>query len=325
MKVLVTRRIPVSGLNLLKPHFEVDYHDSRQSLSREQLKRRLCDAEALLCLLTDRIDRDVIDAAPRLRIISNHAVGVDNIDLSYATTRGIAVCNTPDVLTEATADFAWALMMTVCRRIIPGERLMRSGGFQGWDPLDFLGEDFTGKTLGIVGAGRIGTAVAQRSCGWKMKILYFNRSRNLFLEEKLKAKQVALDALLKDADFVSIHLPLSAQTHHLIGARELAMMKPGAFLINTARGAIIEEQALVAALQRNQIAGAALDVFENEPHLASGLRELENVVLTPHIASATLSTRSRMAEMAAGNIVDFLHGRRPPHIVNPVVMNQENL
>lgn len=320
MKILITRKVPDIAVQLLQAHFEVDLHAGPAPLSAGELHRRVKDAAGMLCLLTDRIDREVIAAAPALRVISNHAVGVDNIDVAGATRRGIAVTNTPSVLTDATADFTWALLLAVARNILAGDRLVRSGAFSGWDPLMLLGADLAGKTLGIVGAGRIGTAVAARSRGWEMDICYFNRSVNQRLEKDLGARRVGLPELLGSADFVTIHLPLSAETTHLIGAAELAMMKPGAYLINTARGAIIDEQALVAALRSGQIAGAALDVFEREPELAAGLAGVENVLLAPHIASATHHTRNQMAEIAARNIINIFQGKPPISIVNPEVL-----
>ena len=324
MKILITRKVPGIAVQLLQAHFEVDMHAGPSPMSTGELKRRVKDAAGILTLLTDQIDREIIESAAALRVISNHAVGVDNIDLASATRRGIAVTNTPSVLTDATADFTWALLLAVSRNILAGDRLVRSGTFSGWDPLMLLGADLKGKTLGIVGAGRIGSAVAARSRGWEMDICYFNRSVKRRLEKETGARRVALPELLQSADFVTIHLPLSAETTHLIGAAELALMKPGAYLINTARGAIIDEQALVAALRARRIAGAALDVFEREPDLAAGLAELENVLLAPHIASATHHTRNQMAEIAAQNIIHILQGRPPLSIVNPEVLETDN-
>lgn len=320
MKILITRKVPEIAVQLLQAHFEVDMNAEPAALGSGELKQRVKDAAGILTLLTDRIDREILDAAPALQVISNHAVGVDNIDVASATRRGIAVTNTPSVLTDATADFTWALLLAASRNILAGDRLVRSGKFSGWDPLMLLGADLTGKTLGIVGAGRIGTAVAARSRGWEMDICYFNRSVNRRLEAEMGARRVDLPELLRSADFITIHLPLSAETTHLIGAAELAMMKPGAYLINTARGAIIDEQALVTALRAGRIAGAALDVFEREPDLAAGLAELDNVLLAPHIASATYHTRNQMAEIAARNIINIFQGKPPVSIINPEVL-----
>lgn len=320
--MFITRNIPSIGIELLKSHFQVELHASSEALPEEALQRKLKDVDAVLCLLTDAITPAVIDAAPKLRVISNHAVGVDNVDVAYATRRGIAVTNTPGVLTDATADFTWALLLALTRNVVAGDAVVRTGRFRGWDPLFLLGADLVGKTLGIIGAGRIGTAVAERSVGWKMKILYFDRAPNPHLEKTLHARRVSLPALLKEADFVTIHLPLSAKTTHLLGEPEFALMKPTAYLVNTARGAIIDEVALVRALRQGKIAGAALDVYEREPELAEGLAELPNVLLAPHIASATVATRNKMAEIAARNIIHVLHGEAPISIVNPEVLKQ---
>lgn len=323
MKVFITRNIPQIGVDLLKQHFEVEANASSQPLPGEALKRKLKDADALLCLLTDAITPELIDAVPNLKVISNHAVGVDNIDVAYATHKGIAVTNTPGVLTDATADFTWALLMALARNVAAGDALIRQGRFPGWDPLFLLGADLVNTTLGIIGAGRIGTAVAARSAGWNMKILYFDRSPNPYLEKTLQARKVTLPILLKEADFITIHLPLSEETTHLLGEPEFSLMKPTTYLVNTARGAIIDEAALVRALREGKIAGAALDVYEREPELTDGLAELKNVLLTPHIASATVATRNKMAEIAARNIIHILQGEAPVSIVNPEVLNRE--
>ncbi len=322
MKIFITRRIPKIGIQLLQTKFEVDLYPDDTPLAKDILKQRVNQADALVSLVVDQIDREVIDAAPRLQIISNHAVGVDNIDIQYATERGIAVTNTPGVLTDATADLAWALLMAVSRHIVTGDRMVRSGNFTGWDPLMLLGADMVGKTLGIIGAGRIGTAVAKRSTGWDMHILYFDQSRNDYLERQLNGKKVSLKELLQKSDFVTIHLPLTTDTTHLLGENELNLMKSTAYLINTARGPIVDEQSLVNVLQEGRIAGAALDVFENEPKLTPGLAELNNVLLAPHIGSATINTRNRMAEIAAQNIINIFNKQQPISIVNPEVLKK---
>lgn len=325
MKVLITRNIPRIGIELLRNQFEVDINPAGETLPRPMLKERIKNADAVLCLLTDQIDREIIDAAPRLKVISNHAVGYDNVDVAYATEKAIAVTNTPGVLTEATADFAWTLLMALSRKVVQGDKIVRTGKFEGWDPLFLLGADIVGKTLGIIGAGRIGTAVAERSAGWRMKILYFDNSVNPRLETEFNARKVSLQTLLQESDFVTIHLPLSEETKHLISPQAFDWMKPNACLINTARGAIIDEDALVQALRQHKIAGAALDVYENEPALAEGLAELENVLLAPHIASATIETRDKMAEIAARNIIRIFQGQEPVSIVNPEVLGNLNL
>jgi len=313
----ISQPIPTAGLELLRREgigFEINEED--RVLPKPELISRLHGKEALLCLLTDRIDADVIAAATRLRGIANCAAGYDNIDLGAATRKGIAVSNAPGVLTETTADLAWALILAVARRIPAADRFTRAGLFTGWGIMLMLGADVHGKTLGIVGAGRIGTAVAVRARGFRMKILYCSPERNDRLERELGAARVDLDRLLRESDFVSLHVPLTPETRHLIGERELALMKPGAFLINTSRGAAIDEAALVRALREKRIAGAGLDVYEGEPRLQEGMRDLDNAVLLPHIGSASFETRSRMAEMAAMNLVAMVRGQRPPNCVN---------
>ncbi len=261
-------------------------------------------AEALLCLLTDRIDAGFLASHPGLRIVANMAVGTDNVDLAEAARLGIAISNTPDVLTDATADLAFALLLAAARRLAWADRYVRAGGFVGWNPELGIGLDVTGRTLGIVGAGRIGRAVAERARGFKMEVLLHSRSTGLPLAE-----------LLPRSDFISLHVPLGAETRHLIGAPEFARMKPTAVLVNTARGPIVDETALVRALREGRIAAAGLDVFENEPKLAPGLCDLPQVVLAPHVGSATIATRTRMAEVAARNIVAALRGERIPNRV----------
>jgi len=261
-----------------------------------------CDA--LLCLLTDRIDAAFLARAAHLRIVANLAVGTDNVDLAAARARGIAVSNTPDVLTDATADLAFALLLATARRLTWGDRYVRGGGFTGWRPDLGLGLDVTGRTLGVVGFGRIGRAVAERARGFRMQVLWHGRNGGM-----------ALGELLERSDFVSLHAPLTPDTHHLIGERELRRMRPHAILVNTARGALVDEAALVRALREGWIAGAGLDVFEHEPALAPGLADLPQVVLAPHVGSATLATRDRMAEIAAANVIAALRGEEIPNRV----------
>ena len=323
-KIYITRRIPEAGIEVLRPHAQVEIFPEERPIPREVLRERVRHVEGLLCLLSDTIDRDIIDAAPQLRVISNYAVGYNNIDVEYATRKGIVVTNTPGVLTDATADLTWALLLAVTRRIVEGDRFMRQGKFNGWGPMLLLGQDIKGKTLGIVGAGRIGTAVAERSRGWEMNILYYNRGRNAYLEEHLNARMVELEELLAQSDFVSLHVPLTPETHHLIDEKALRSMKKSAYLINTSRGAVVDEQALVRALREGWIAGAALDVYEHEPQLTPGLSELPNVVLAPHIGSATFETRNKMATIAAHNILDVLQGKKPLYPVNPEVLEKSH-
>ncbi|RKZ00403.1 MAG: D-glycerate dehydrogenase [Candidatus Hydrothermota bacterium] len=323
MKVFVTREIPKIGLELLeKAGFEINLRGNELPPTKDELVEGVKDADALLCLLTDKISRDVLEAGKNLKIVSNYAVGYDNIDVDAATELGIIVTNTPGVLTDATAELAWALLFAVARRIVEADKFTRAGKFKGWHPTLLLGFELKGKTLGIIGAGRIGTAMALKSKGFKMKVLYFSRHRNERLERELGAKMVSLDELLKESDFVSLHVPLTSETFHLIGERELNLMKPTAILINTSRGAVVDEQALIKALQNRRIAGAGLDVFENEPEVPDELKKLENVVITPHIGSATHNARESMALMAAQAIVDVLNGRIPQNVVNPEVLKK---
>ncbi|GAB4365246.1 MAG: glyoxylate reductase [Calditrichia bacterium] len=321
LKVLVTHPIPQVGIELLQEKFEVEIY-SGPKISRKQLLSKVKQVDGLLCLLSDGIDKELMDSAPRLKVVSNLAVGYDNIDVDYATRRGIIVTNTPGILTDATADLAWALLLAVCRRIVEGDQLMRSGQFVGWDPLMLRGGDLKNKTLGILGAGRIGTAFAERSLGWRMKILYFDKNKNSYLEKELGARKVSLDEVLSQSDFISLHLPLTEDTHHLINESALRKMKPGTYLINTARGAVVEESALVKALKEGWIAGAGLDVFENEPRIHPELARFSNVVLTPHIGSATIETRNEMSRIAARNLIAALEGKKPPFVVNPQVFDK---
>lgn len=320
-RVLVTRRIPEEGINILsKVCSGLEVYPDDSPISREELLRRVRGKEGILCLLSEKIDKELMDVGESLRVIANYAVGYDNIDVEEATRRGIIVTNTPGVLTEATAEMAWALLFSISRRIVEADRLMRrENGFRGWEPMLLLGEGVSGKTLGIVGAGRIGQTMARMSRGFNMQVLYFSRSRKEGFEEELGAKKVELDTLLRESDFVSLHVPLTQETYHLIGARELSLMKNTAYLINTSRGPVVDEKALVEALRDKKIAGAGLDVYEEEPRLAPGLVELDNVVLAPHLGSATTETRRNMAVMAAENLLAGLKGERPRNVVNPEV------
>jgi glyoxylate reductase len=276
----------------------------------------------LICLLTEKIDDELLAAAPRLRSVANIAVGYDNIDVDACTRRSVAVSNTPGVLDETTADFAWTLLMAIARRLIEGDALARSGGWEGWNLDQLCGADVWGKTLGLLGFGRIGRAVARRASGFGMRVIYNDAVRApREIEVQLNAEYGERDDVIKEADFLSVHVPLLPDTRGLIGPRELALMKPTAFLINTSRGPVVQEAALISALEQRQIAGAALDVFEREPQIGHGLLR-PNVVLAPHLASASLETRTRMAMMAADNTIAFFEGRRPPNILNPGVMEK---
>ena len=316
MKIFVTRTIPKPGLDLLRKEFTIAVNSDDRALTKQEIINNIKGSDGLLCLLTDPIDREVIYAEPKLKMIASYAVGYDNIDISAATERGIPVSNTPGVLTETTAELAWALLFSVTRRIIEGDTFTRAGHFKGWAPLLMLGQDVTNKTLGIIGTGRIGTAFALKSKGFDMKVIYTDEQRNEQLERKLGAKKVPLSELLKKSDFVSIHVPLLKTTHHLIGKKELKMMKKTAILLNTARGPIIDESALIKALKEHWIFGAGLDVYEHEPKISEELKKLDNVILQPHTGSGTIETRTKMALMAAKNLIEGLKGNIPPNCIN---------
>ena len=312
--VFVTRQLPdPETAPLLEAGLEVDYRDVDTGCPVDELRERSAGVRALLTVLSDRLDAVAMDAAgPDLRVISNCAVGYDNIDLAAAAERGIVVTNTPDVLTEATADLAWSLLMATARRIVEGDRLVRSGEWRSPSLVLLLGAPVHGKTLGVVGMGKIGAAVARRGRGFGMPIVYHNRSRSPEVEAELGAEWVELDELLERADFVSINAPLNDASRHLIDAAAFARMKPTAILVNAGRGPIVDEDALVAALRDGRIAGAGLDVFEREPALAAGLAELDNVVLMPHVGSATTETRAAMVRLTCANIAAVLAGDEPP-------------
>ena len=321
-KVLVTRRLPDEALRLLDDTCEVELNPYDRVMTRDELIEGIRDKEGILCLLTDTITAEVMDAAVHLKVISNYAVGFDNVDVKAATGRGIVVTNTPGVLTETSADLTWALLMATARRIVEADAFMRNGKYTGWGPMMLLGGDVYGKTLGLVGMGRIGCAVARRAAGFNMRVLYYDVNRLSEDEEKaLNLEYSGFDELLKEADFVSLHVPLLPSTRHLVGARELSLMKPTSYLINTSRGPVVDEKALVEALRSGKIAGAGLDVYENEPEMAPGLPELENVVLLPHIASASVETRTKMGIMAAQNLIAGLRGELPPYCVNPEIFS----
>lgn len=322
--VFVTRRIPEAGMNIVFDNCSpVDVNPEDRTLTHEELLEGVKGRDGVLCLLTDAIDKEIFDAAgARCKVFANYAVGYNNIDVEEATKRGIIVTNTPGVLTDATADHAWALLFSTARRIVEADAYMRTGKWAGWGPMQFLGADITGRTLGVVGAGRIGTAFARKSRGFDMKVLYYDKAANESLEKELGAKKVELDELLAQSDFVSLHIALLPETKHLINVTSFRKMKKTSILINTSRGPVIEEKALVKALKAGEIAGAGLDVYENEPKFEPELAKLKNVVMVPHIASATIATRSSMAEMAAGNLVAALKGEMPPNCVNPQVLKK---
>ncbi len=320
-KILITGRLPDEVLYTLKQRFEVEANLEDRPMDRERVLQAMADKEGFVSLVGDSIDIELLDSAPRLRMIAQMAVGYDNVDLAAATARGIPVSNTPDVLTDATADLTFALILALSRRIVELDGRVRRGEFKFWAPMLFLGRDVTGKTLGIVGFGRIGQAVAQRAKGFRMRVLYSDPHKiDTVHEQELNAGYVDLGRLLHEADFVCVHVSLSEETRHLIGKAELALMKPMAYLINAARGPVVDEKALVEALRSGSIAGAGLDVYENEPSLEQGLVELENVVLLPHVGSATLETRVKMASLAAENLRAGLEGGVPPNLLNPEVL-----
>lgn len=322
-KVYVTRMIPEEGLAYLRERFEVAVNPDDRPLARKELLARVAGAEGVLGLLTDRIDAGFFEAAPLLKGYANYAVGYDNIDVAEATRRGIPVSNTPDVLTQATAELAWALLFAVARRVVETDAVMRSGSWPGWGPLQFIGADVSGKTLGIVGPGRIGQAMARMSRGFGMRIVYWGgRTPSRVMEDELGAERLGFEELLAQSDFISIHVPLSPETKHLFNARTLRLMKPTAFLINTARGPVIDEAALVEALNARVIAGAGLDVYEQEPRMAEGLAGCPSAVLLPHVGSATHSSRTGMALLAARNLTAMLTGEAPPTCLNPEVLKK---
>jgi glyoxylate reductase len=319
----VTQQIPQEGLDLLRsagdPELEVNPTPGA-IWTPEELRARVPGHDYLLCLLTDQIDAALLEAGvrgtPPLRLVANMAVGYNNIDVEAARRLGVQVTNTPGVLTEATADLTLALLLAVARRIPEADHFTREGRFTGWQPMLLLGEELPGKTLGIVGMGRIGRAVARRALGFSMSILYNNPQRlPPGSARTLNARFASLEEVLRQADFLSLHVPYTPETHHLLNAETLALMKPSTYLINTARGAIVDEAALVDALQAGGLRGAALDVFEDEPRIHPALLQMEQVVLAPHIGSATRETRARMATTAAGNILAHLRGETPPNLV----------
>jgi len=326
-KVYVTREFPERGLKVINENFDAEVWPEYAPPPKKLIIEKAKNVDALATLLSDKIDAEVFDAAPKLKIVSQMAVGFDNIDVKEATKRGIYVTNTPEVLTDTTADFAWALLMAVARRVVEADKYVRTGQWKvGWHPMMMQGRDVYGSTVGIVGAGRIGYGVAERAKGFKMKILYYDVIPRPEMEKVLGAKRVEFDELLKESDFVSVHVPLMKQTYHLINAEKLKLMKKTAYLINNSRGPVVDEKALYQALKAGKIAGAGLDVFEQEPTpVDNPLLKLENVVVAPHISSASYETRSRMAEMVAENLVAFFKGERPPNLVNPDVLKVRQL
>lgn len=319
--VYVTRMIPQETIDTLRQFHEVEVNPHDRALTRDELLQQVRGRDAVITLLTDGVDAEVIDAAgPQCKIFANYAVGFNNFDLKAATQRGVIMTNTPGVLDEATATHAWALLLATARRISESERYVRAGQWHGWAPMAFIGQDVDHKTLGIAGLGRIGSKFARKAAAFDMKVIYTNAQREPEFERQYGATFVDKETLLRESDYLSLHLPLLPETHHYIGAKELAMMKPSAILINAARGPLVDEQALVVALRNKVIWGAGLDVFEEEPKLAAGLAELDNVVIVPHIASATIATRLAMGKIATDNVISVLKGERPQTCINPEVL-----
>ncbi len=320
-KVLLTRRLPQPGIELLEKHIDLFINPLDVPMSRHDMITGIKDKDGLICLLNDRVDAEIIDAAKHLKIIANYAVGYNNIDIQAATKRKIPVTNTPGVLTEATADLTFSLLLSLARRIIEADKFIRQKSFKGWAPMLFLGRDIHSKILGIIGLGRIGRAVAQRANGFGMRVFYHDSVRLSTDEETAyRVEYHGLDDLLRQADFICIHVPLNEQTYHMITKEKLVLMKESSYLINVARGQVIDEKALVRALREKRIAGCALDVYEDEPTIEEELIEMPNTVLTPHIGSASIETRTRMAMMVAENIVTLLVEKgRAPNTINPQV------
>lgn len=321
--VYVTRMLPEQNMAALRKHFDVEVNPDDRALSRAELKAKVKGRDAVISLLTDTIDGEVLDAAgAQLKVVANYAVGFNNLDLAAATERGVILTNTPGVLDDATATLTFTLLLAMARRIPEADKFVRDGKWKGWAPTFFIGLDVDRKTLGIAGLGRIGQNVARKGRAFDMKVIYADVRRNEAFEQETGATFVDKETLLKESDFLSLHVALTPETRHYIGATELQLMKKTAVLINAARGPVVDEQALVRALQEKQIWGAGLDVYEDEPALAPGLVELDNVVIVPHIASGTLETRVRMGDIAVGNVIKVLGGQLPDTCVNPDVLKK---
>ncbi len=319
--ILISRLLPEEALAQARSRAAVDVHEADKPLERSELVARLRGRQGLVCLITDTIDVPLLDACPGLKVVSNVAVGFNNIDVAAATQRGVVVTNTPDVLTETTADFAWTLLMATARRVVEADRYVREGKFTQWEFMLLLGGDIHSKTLGIVGFGRIGRAMARRALGFNMRVLYQDAvAADAATEKELRATRVDTATLLRESDFVTLHTPLLPETQHLINAQSLRTMKKTAYLVNASRGPVVDEAALAQALKEGRIAGAGIDVFEREPEVHPALIGLPNVVLSPHIASASSDTRVKMARLAVDNCLAVLEGRTPPTPVNPEVL-----
>lgn len=320
-KVYITRRIPDEAIDLLEEHFDVEVNPQDRALSRGELLEKVKGVDAVLCVITDNIDKQVFEAAGiKCKIFANYGAGYNNIDIEAATQSNVIITNTPGVLDDATADLAWTLLMAVSRRIVSADKFTRNGAFQAWDPMMFLGRDITGKTLGLVGAGRIGFNFAKKAKAFDMKVLYTGLRQNSKMENELGAIYVDKETLLKEADFVSLHVPLLPSTTHYISEKEFSIMKKTSVIVNTSRGPVIDEKALVKALKQGEIWGAGLDVYEHEPDIEPELLDMYNVVILPHIASATMETRTKMGLIAARNIIKVLAGEKPETCVNMEVL-----
>lgn len=322
-KIYITQKIPLPSIDFVSESCDVTFHEEKESPSREELLINLVDKDGIICLVRDRIDREIIDKATNLKIISTMSAGFEHIDVDYATEKGIYVCYAPDALTDATADLTFSILLAAARRIVESDRLIRQRKWKiSWSPLFMIGKPVWGATLGIIGLGKIGQAVARRAQGFNMRVLYYDPLRLSPAEDKeLGVTFYHLEDLLRESDFVTIHIPVTDKTRHFINEKRLKLMKPSAILINTSRGATVDETALIKALENKWIAGAALDVYEKEPiDDDNPLLDLDNVVLVPHIGSATIESRTKMAEMAVLNLLSVLSGERPPRLLNPDVI-----
>ncbi len=319
MKVFITREISERAIHLLrKEKFQVNVYEKDKPISRNELIKNIKDADAVIALLTEKFDKELIDKIPKCKVIANYAVGFNNIDVDYATKKKIIVTNTPDVLTDSTADIAMSLILACSRRLMEGERIIRQGKFKSWQPNFLLGAELKNKVVGIIGAGRIGTETAVRAKAFKTKIVYFSRNRNYDLEKRTGGVKLPLNSLLKKSDIISLHLPLDEKTYHLLDKEKLSLLKKSAIIVNTARGEIVDEKELIKTLRQKKILSAGFDVYENEPAINPKLLKLDNVVLLPHIGSATVEARSAMAVLAAKNVINVLNGKKPLTPVNKI-------
>ena len=322
-RVYVTRMIPQENIDELRQHFVVDVNPEDRALTKDELKQEAKGRDAIVSLITDTIDGELLDAAgPQCKIVANYAVGINNFDVAAATQRGVILTNTPGVLDDATATHTFALLLATARRLAEADKFVRDGKWKGWAPMFFIGMDVDRRTIGIAGMGRIGSNVARKAKGFDMKIIYADVRRNVQVEREVGANYVDKETLLKESDFLTLHVPLMPETHHYIGERELKLMKKTAVLINACRGPVVDEHALLKALQEKQIWAAGLDVYENEPEIVPGLTKLENVVVVPHIASATTETRINMGKIAVNNVIKVLNGQPPDNCVNPEVLKK---